>query len=114
MCDECGNVGKIKTCGGCRCAVYCSETCQKKAWPNHKAKCAEIATFPCDKVCDKWKTLNPASVKEYAALRMMMSKVADGGASPRCRICGDTNDETPLRRTRMGVLCTECVEIQKR
>ena len=29
-------------------------------------------------------------------------------------ICGDTEQDTPLRRTRVGVVCVECIHIQER
>jgi hypothetical protein len=29
-----------------------------------------------------------------------------------CKICGDTQDECKLVRTKMGILCVECVQIQ--
>ena len=30
---------KLKICGKCKMAVYCSESCQKKAWKTHKPMC---------------------------------------------------------------------------
>ena len=30
---------KLKKCGKCKMAVYCSESCQKKAWKTHKPMC---------------------------------------------------------------------------
>ena len=39
-CDVCG-AGNCKwRCGRCREAYYCSEECQRSAWPAHKEACA--------------------------------------------------------------------------
>jgi len=36
---------KLRRCGRCKCALYCSVTCQKKAWSQgHKDECQDIAT----------------------------------------------------------------------
>lgn len=36
---------KLRRCGGCKCALYCSLSCQKKAWSQgHKDECKDIAT----------------------------------------------------------------------
>ena len=32
---------KMKTCGRCRFARYCSKQCQKADWPEHKLVCSE-------------------------------------------------------------------------
>ncbi|RPD64075.1 hypothetical protein L226DRAFT_559412 [Lentinus tigrinus ALCF2SS1-7] len=44
QCDACGAQGykaynKLRKCGGCSLAVYCSKECQRKAWPTHKSWC---------------------------------------------------------------------------
>ncbi|KAJ8600400.1 hypothetical protein CTAYLR_001430 [Chrysophaeum taylorii] len=40
-CRHCGKTGKMLRCNRCKVAVYCSATCQKAAWPEHKLKCRE-------------------------------------------------------------------------
>ena len=40
VCTGCGAAGDgLKKCSGCKEAVYCSATCQKKHWAEHKAAC---------------------------------------------------------------------------
>ena len=44
-CDHCGKPGAQKKCAGCNNdsrARYCGETCQRKAWKNHKEMCPRI------------------------------------------------------------------------
>ena len=43
-CEHCGLSavqigGKLKKCGRCKIAVYCSENCQQKSWKTHKQMC---------------------------------------------------------------------------
>jgi len=38
LCGHCGIAAKL-VCTRCRGVHYCSATCQKEAWPAHKAKC---------------------------------------------------------------------------
>lgn len=33
---------KLKVCGACRQIHYCSDACQRKAWPSHKLTCQKI------------------------------------------------------------------------
>ncbi|KAI9050605.1 hypothetical protein LZ554_005764 [Drepanopeziza brunnea f. sp. 'monogermtubi'] len=37
---------KLKKCGGCESALYCSTGCQKEDWKTHKLICDEFKTFP--------------------------------------------------------------------
>jgi hypothetical protein len=39
-CERCGRTDlKMKLCGQCRAARYCSEVCQRAAWKLHKPAC---------------------------------------------------------------------------
>lgn len=38
-CAECLVTAYLYVCGGCLNQVYCSDKCQKKGWPTHKARC---------------------------------------------------------------------------
>lgn len=40
-CEEAG--AKLKTCGRCQAAYFCSRECQKRAWPEHKEECERLA-----------------------------------------------------------------------
>lgn len=37
-CNQCGAIANVR-CGDCRSAHYCSKTCQKDHWPNHRDIC---------------------------------------------------------------------------
>ncbi|GIL84756.1 hypothetical protein Vretifemale_13180 [Volvox reticuliferus] len=49
QCANCGvregdpGVGKLRKCGGCLVARYCSSGCQAAAWPQHKRECKGMA-----------------------------------------------------------------------
>ena len=38
-CQTCGVSGKLRRCGGCNDAYYCSTTCQAQHWPEHRSHC---------------------------------------------------------------------------
>ena len=40
---EYGNEKRFKLCGGCKMTYYCSRSCQKRAWSNHKEKCSKLS-----------------------------------------------------------------------
>lgn len=45
-CSQCAKAlsgGDLKKCSGCECAFYCSEACQRAAWPLHKPSCKKLA-----------------------------------------------------------------------
>lgn len=44
-CDHCNLVAKCQVCSRCKSARYCSLTCQKAAWPEHKPKCAKYTAI---------------------------------------------------------------------
>ena len=41
-CSFCG-ASTNKFCGGCNAALFCSRSCQKSAWPGHRATCRELS-----------------------------------------------------------------------
>jgi hypothetical protein len=48
-CSHCGSVlhaSVMSECSRCRCAVYCSQECQKSDWLRHKTWCAEASLLP--------------------------------------------------------------------
>mgnify|MGYP006285848003 CR=1 FL=1 len=38
-CASCGCEGKLKVCSRCNAAWFCDSTCQRAAWPSHRAVC---------------------------------------------------------------------------
>ena len=58
-CGHCGIVAKL-VCTRCRAERYCSQTCQKEAWPAHVKVCKPVPTYvaPPDsercKTCKGW------------------------------------------------------------
>lgn len=38
-CGGCGEAGAKLRCTRCKAAFYCSQACQKRAWPTHKQRC---------------------------------------------------------------------------
>ena len=38
-CHTCGLTTKLRRCGGCNDAYYCSTTCQAQHWPEHRSYC---------------------------------------------------------------------------
>ncbi len=45
MCAHCGVQAKYR-CAKCKSSWYCSDTCQKQAWPSHKATCVSAPVVP--------------------------------------------------------------------
>ena len=47
MCNACGQRAtaeiKLRFCGACRCAYYCSTSCQRADWRIHKTMCCSIS-----------------------------------------------------------------------
>lgn len=45
ICDNCeaenSSLNTLLRCGRCKDTYYCNRTCQKQAWPKHRAKCIE-------------------------------------------------------------------------
>ena len=46
LCSECGKLGKVNYCKGCRTTYYCSKVCQVKNWKQggHKKVCKKMST----------------------------------------------------------------------
>ena len=46
MCEQCFKItDQRKICTGCRITWYCSEACQRQAWPSHRARCKAFASL---------------------------------------------------------------------
>lgn len=45
LCDTCGKeFKKLKSCGRCKLVYYCSVSCQRADWPDHKTQCSLLST----------------------------------------------------------------------
>lgn len=109
-CSGCLVIGcKFKRCAACKNVYYCSKECQKKDWFLHKTQCGETL----EKVSD-FIVSDIAADSTLPARRRFVKRMFSGIEEVHCQICGDTKDATPLRRFRGGVICTDCIEIQKR
>lgn len=66
-CDGCQtNVEKVKKCGRCLVASYCSEKCQKSAWPKHRETCV-VPSERKEKTLEKtkeWEALHDSALIE--------------------------------------------------
>nr|VWO94968.1 Zn(2)-C6 fungal-type domain-containing protein [Ganoderma boninense] len=77
-CQNCDNSradgAKLFRCSACKTELYCSQKCQREAWPSHKSKCNM------NRLAD---ALRPDSVDVMKRLRAFSSKhgpsLADGG-----------------------------------
>ena len=49
-----GQVGKLKTCSRCQIAQYCSVTCQKSDFGQHKMLCKEIKALTTEVIIFCW------------------------------------------------------------
>jgi hypothetical protein len=109
-CHTCMIAGtKFNICGACRNVRYCSRECQVKSWKEgHKEACTK--KMPKSKV-----KLVPNTTQdgERADIREMIRAMhkKNVGNKMHCTICGDTEN---LRRLKLGVLCTDCIDIQAR
>ena len=105
-CNNCLKIGtKLQVCGRCKNVRYCNKSCQKTHWKEeHKLSCGKTLPrddelFPCDVDDDR---------NEF---RKYISSLYDK-TKQHCMICGDTEKECSLRRTKCGILCTDCKRIQ--
>lgn len=43
QCSKLERHSRFKLCGGCKMTYYCSRSCQKRAWSNHKENCIKLS-----------------------------------------------------------------------
>jgi hypothetical protein len=109
ICYTCQNVSNaIKSCGRCKNVKYCSRTCQIDDWPSHKETCNTTLKKTKTKINKSAvsQTINRQWSKEFFTSRHELQ------GRIYCTICGDTEDRCELTRTRIGILCIDCVKIQ--
>lgn len=94
-------------CGRCENIHYCSRTCQKSDWAEHKPHCGKkiktkvVDVVPCRQHDDR------SSVR--SELKRLVGR---GKTAAHCMICGDCQEQCPLLRTPSGVHCEDCNHIQ--
>lgn len=66
MCEHCCKVAsKLSRCSLCHHAWYCSVTCQRAAWRDHKASCAYMERAGSAPLFDTEQGLRPFSALHY-------------------------------------------------
>ncbi len=105
-CNNCFKIStKLHVCGRCKNVRYCNKSCQKTHWKEHKLSCGKTlprddSIFPCDVDDDR------------IELRRHISSFYDK-TEQHCMICGDTEKGCKLFRTKSGILCADCIYLQK-
>ena len=110
-CNTCLKPGdNMKKCSICKNVYYCDRKCQKHDWAVHKTTCG--TTLKKDKhfiACTR-----DGSPSQFAIRKSIQDFHIRNNNTVHCMVCGDTEQDTPLRRTHAGVLCVECIRIQER
>ncbi|EKD20833.1 uncharacterized protein L3040_000938 [Drepanopeziza brunnea f. sp. 'multigermtubi'] len=92
QCDRCNspptNSTKLLRCGGCRQTTYCSKTCQKADWKDHKAYCQTSAI-------DYWKVIAPNAHDAIELAAEIGLKLGSGGLVYPIRRLVVTGKDTP-------------------
>jgi hypothetical protein len=104
ICHQCSVVGTdFKKCSRCLNVFYCGKKCQVQNWTSHKIQCGKPLKKDTSIVPA---TIQPARTVQRDALLAMNRKLT----GQFCFIC---RDRTFLKRTPVGILCTDCIAIQK-
>ena len=94
-CDACLRAAPhLYTCTQCQVGTFCSETCQRAAWPAHKAWCRAAAALP-DRGQDSH-AIVPAGKFELDYALVQMDRGGGRAAAPRAS--GGTCSATPRGR----------------
>jgi hypothetical protein len=106
-CTACSLLGqKFQKCSKCKLVHYCSRECQSRDWCSHKKLCQKTNI-------SKDITIVPRSTNPDQNMMLHMNRTMTSAiGKPHCIICADI-DDTILRRTSLGLLCIECINIQK-
>merc|ERR1712198_433905 len=64
LCDACGRSFGAKKCSKCHAAAYCSISCQREAWSNHKGPCKRIGELNAELRAAIREMIGPGSTEE--------------------------------------------------
>jgi len=95
-CDFCSGEHANLTCSRCRCVYYCSQSCQKKDWKEHKERCTKG-----DLYFDRFRA-KEAEIASY------LEVLADT-TNRECAICLEKIREKPLALPCQHVFCEICL-----
>lgn len=98
LCDSCGEVTQVKLCTGCMVVRYCSEACQRAARLAHKGFCNQARRLGYRSTCG----LCPTHAETPSTVRCMIG------------VCDTTPETGTLYRARGVIICSECLELEKR
>jgi len=95
-CDYCNRDHADLKCSRCKCVYYCSQTCQKKDWKEHKK--------PCD--CSTEESVHYRA-KEHKMVAYLNTLA--GATERECAICFEKICEKPLALPCQHVYCEICL-----
>jgi hypothetical protein len=98
-----------KTCGRCGNVRYCSPSCQATDWRAfHKQSCRP------DNRLERDNTLIPTQTNLIGQMQAVitMKHLTKGVQEPSCMVCADVAAQCQLKKTRVGIMCTDCIAFQ--
>ena len=95
-CDYCNSDHANLKCSKCKCVYYCSQTCQKKDWKEHRKKC-------------EWSAHEALHFHAKETEMMAYLSVLADAANRECAICLDKIRENPLALPCKHVFCEICI-----
>lgn len=103
-CNVCDVPADLK-CSTCKTTRYCTRSCQKLDWKEHKKLCSSFAEIPKVKGKRSVYRVTPQQVLYRKATRDYLKDIKE----PHCAICGDLHK---LIKCCSMLVCEECYHIQ--